>query len=124
VWSELFEAMDDDAEPQRMLRRARRDIEEQIAALTRDLDDIIEASRSSNADDEHDPEGATIAFERAQVSALLAGAREHLADVDAALARLAAGTYGRCSVCGRPIPPERLVARPSADRCVSCAALR
>jgi hypothetical protein len=40
----------------------------QIEALTRDLGGIIEASTSVATDDEHDPEGATIAFERAQVS--------------------------------------------------------
>ena len=43
----------------------------QIDALTREFDEVVAASRSSNADDEHDPEGATIAFERQQVAALL-----------------------------------------------------
>jgi RNA polymerase-binding transcription factor DksA len=103
-----------------VLRRARADVETQIVALTHDLDGVIEASRSSNADDEHDPEGATIAFERAQVAALLAGARQRLADLDAALARYDAGTYGTCEVCGRPIPPQRLAVRPSARTCVPC----
>ena len=47
----------------------------QIGALTREFDGVVAASRSSNADDEHDPEGATIAFERQQVAALLEAAR-------------------------------------------------
>ncbi len=93
----------------------------QIAALTREFDAVVDASRASNADDEHDPEGATIAFERQQVVALLAAARRRLADVDAALARRAAGGYGRCETCGRPIAPERLAARPSARTCIACA---
>jgi DnaK suppressor protein len=94
----------------------------QIAALTREFDGVVAASQASNADDEHDPEGATIAFERQQVAALLDGARRRLADVDAALDRRAAGGYGVCERCGGSIGAERLAARPSARTCVSCAA--
>jgi RNA polymerase-binding protein DksA len=93
----------------------------QIEALTREFDEVVAASKASNADDEHDPEGATIAFERQQVVALLDAARQRLADVEAALARLEAGTYGRCETCGRPIAAERLAARPSARTCIDCA---
>jgi RNA polymerase-binding transcription factor DksA len=74
-------------------------------------------------DDEHDAEGSTIGFERARVTALLAAARRSLVELDAAGARLAAGTYGRCLACGRPIPEARLAARPTADTCVACARL-
>ena len=93
----------------------------QIEALTREFDEVVAASRASNADDEHDPEGATIAFERQQLAALLEQARQRLADVDAALARAAAGDYGRCVECGREIAPERLAARPQARTCITCA---
>jgi RNA polymerase-binding protein DksA len=93
----------------------------QIEALTREFDEVVAASRSSNADDEHDPEGATIAFERQQVVALLEQARRRLADVEAALARRDAGDYGICENCGRPIAPERLAARPAARTCIDCA---
>ncbi|SDO49239.1 TraR/DksA C4-type zinc finger protein [Geodermatophilus sp. DSM 45219] len=93
----------------------------QIAALTREFDQVVDASRQSNADDEHDPEGATIAFERQQVAALLDSARRRLADVEAALERRAAGGYGVCETCGRPIAPERLAARPAARTCIDCA---
>ena len=44
-----------------------------------------------------------------------------LEDVDAALARIVAGTYGDCVQCGRAIPVERLTLRPFAAGCVSCA---
>jgi RNA polymerase-binding transcription factor DksA len=108
----------------KVLQSARDDVEAQIVALTRDLRGVIDASRSSNADDEHDPEGATIAFERAQVTALLAGARQRLADLDDALERLDAGSYGVCEVCGRAIAAERLAVRPSARTCVACASKR
>jgi RNA polymerase-binding transcription factor DksA len=82
---------------------------------------MVAASEGSNADDEHDPEGATIAFERSQVGTLARQARDHLREVDAALARLDDGTYGRCEVCGEPIPGPRLEARPVARTCVGCA---
>jgi DnaK suppressor protein len=93
----------------------------QIEALTREFDGVVAASRASNADDEHDPEGATIAFERQQVVALLEQARRRLADVEAALARRDSGGYGTCENCARPIAPERLAARPAARTCIDCA---
>lgn len=89
-------------------------------ALERDLEAVFEASRSSNADDEHDPEGATIAFERAQLTATLAATHQRIAELRAALARHDEGAYGICERCGRPIPPERLEIRPDARTCVSC----
>ena len=103
------------------LSRTRAETLAQIAALTAEFDEVVAASASSNADDEHDPEGATIAFERQQVAALLGQARQRLADVDEALARAASGDYGRCADCSRPIAPERLAARPHARTCISCA---
>ena len=93
----------------------------QVEALTREFDEVVAASRSANADDEHDPEGATIAFERQQVVALLEQARRRLADTEAALARREAGAYGICETCGRPIAPDRLAARPAARTCIACA---
>ena len=93
----------------------------QIESLTREFDEVVAASRASNADDEHDPEGATIAFERQQLVALLEQARARLADVEAALARREAGTYGVCETCGRPISTGRLAARPAARTCIDCA---
>jgi RNA polymerase-binding transcription factor DksA len=95
-----------------------------VAALGDDHAAIVSASEGSNADDEHDPEGATIAFERAQVDALASQARRRVVEARAALARLDAGTYGTCERCGAPIPAERLAARPTASLCVRCAALR
>jgi RNA polymerase-binding transcription factor len=92
-----------------------------LASLTGDYTGIVEASQDSNADDEHDPEGSTIAFERSQVAALVRQAREHLTEVDAALDRVEAGTYGVCERCGAAIAPARLEARPVARTCVACA---
>ncbi|WP_328459296.1 TraR/DksA C4-type zinc finger protein [Actinoplanes sp. NBC_00393] len=103
------------------LLRLRASTEAEAAILARDLEALFVASRDSNADDEHDPEGATIGFERAQLTALLAAARERIAEVDDALRRVDAATYGICERCGQPIAEERLVARPFARCCVTCA---
>ncbi|XVV08287.1 TraR/DksA family transcriptional regulator [Actinoplanes sp. CA-131856] len=103
------------------LLRLRASAEAEAATLARDLEALFAASRDSNADDEHDPEGATIGFERAQLTALLGAARERLAEVDDALRRVDEGTYGVCERCGKPIAAERLAARPFARFCISCA---
>lgn len=92
-----------------------------ISELTGDFQAVLHASTDTNADDEHDPEGSTIAFERAQLGALLDSARHTLAEIDSALERVAAGTYGRCEICATPISPERLEARPAARLCLACA---
>lgn len=63
--------MTDDA--LRALETARAAALERIAELTRDIDRVVEATAAANTDDEHDPEGATIAFEHAQAVSL----REH-----------------------------------------------
>ena len=97
-------------------------IRRRLASLTDDFDAVVAASRDTNADDEHDPEGATIAFERSQVGALVRQARNHLLEIDAAMRRVEAGTYGVCERCGAPIGEGRLEARPAARSCIQCAA--
>jgi RNA polymerase-binding transcription factor DksA len=95
-----------------------------IAALQRDIAVIMDAARAGATDDEHDPEGATIAFERAQAIALLEETRTQVAVLDEALARTDAGTYGRCESCGQEIAAERLAVRPAATHCIGCASRR
>jgi RNA polymerase-binding transcription factor len=92
-----------------------------IETMSREYAGVIAASSDANADDEHDPEGATIAFERAQLGAVLDQARRHLGDLDLALARIAGGTYTTCENCGGSISDERLDARPTARTCIACA---
>jgi DnaK suppressor protein len=97
---------------------------ERLASLTHDFDAVVAASLDSNADDEHDPEGATIAFERSQIGSLVRQAQSHLLEIDAALTRLQTGTYGTCEDCGQAIGEGRLEARPVARTCIECAATR
>jgi RNA polymerase-binding transcription factor DksA len=93
-----------------------------LTALDADLAEVITAASGSNLDDEHDPEGATVAFEREQLAALRNDTRHRINEIDDALSRLATGTYGICERCGAPIGDERLAARLSARRCLTCAA--
>jgi RNA polymerase-binding transcription factor DksA len=102
------------AERARAVRRA--------AALQREFAQLADAASAGGTDDEHDPEGATLAFERQHTAALLEQAREQVTAIDVALERLAEGRYGRCGRCGQPIGEDRLAARPAALTCVRCAA--
>lgn len=103
------------------LREERSALRARVSQLTDDMAGFFEASRNSNADDEHDAEGQTIAYARAQLSAVTDQARASLQEVEAALARVGDGTYGVCEVCGRPVSAARLQARPTARTCVDHA---
>lgn len=105
----------------RVLRAARERTAAQAEALARDLDQIFEASEMVATDDEHDPEGTTIAYERAQVTALLAQARQDLDALEQALADVRSVGHVRCQGCGQPIAFERLLALPTARTCIRCA---
>jgi RNA polymerase-binding protein DksA len=115
---------DDDDDVRRALEDERAATLERLADLDRDIGRIVEAAESANLDDEHDPEGATIAFERSQLASLRDREAARIAELDAALDRLAAGSYGTCEGCGEAIPPDRLAARPSARLCIRCASRR
>ena len=97
-----------------------------IAELEREFTAIVTSTSEGSAggDDEHDPEGATVAFERQHVAALISQARAHLDAIDAALGKVDSGTYEICDICGEPIGEERLAARPAALICVRCARRR
>jgi DnaK suppressor protein len=113
------------AETVRQKLRAERDhTAARAAALTEDLDGIVESTQLVSNDDEHDPEGVTIAYERAQTQALLEQADEHLTALDEALERVERGTYGVCESCGREVEQGRLEARPAATTCIACASRR
>ena len=96
-------------------------LEAQILSLKDSFDDIVEAASQSNIDDEHDPEGTTIAFERQQVAALLRQATEDHAAMTDASVRIETEGYGVCEHCRGFIGCERLLALPSARRCITCA---
>jgi RNA polymerase-binding transcription factor DksA len=113
--------MDEAGTARERLESERTTTVERLEAMRHGYDEVVDAAEDSNADDEHDPEGATIAYERSQLGALVDQTQAHLDEIDAALARVEAGTYGRCEVCGAAIPVERLEARPTARTCVEHA---
>ncbi len=98
--------------------------QERLSALEAEFRALVDAGAGTNIDDEHDPEGATIAFERAQVAALIDQARARLGDLERALGELQSDAYGICERCGQPIAAGRLEARPDARTCITCAAQR
>ena len=92
-----------------------------IAAIDETLEELRADRGSDVADDEHDPEGVTLSGEWSRAVALEDAARREIAEIDEAVKRWEAGTYGICVDCGRGIPIARLRVRPFATRCVSCA---
>ncbi|MDO7882640.1 TraR/DksA family transcriptional regulator [Salinibacterium soli] len=104
-----------------LLLDRRRTILEAIDASGDELAGIRLARSDGTADDEHDPEGSTLASDWSRITSLHADARASLDEVDRALERIRLGTFGTCVDCGRQIPDARLRVRPWADRCVTCA---
>jgi DnaK suppressor protein len=94
-----------------------------IAQLESDLESIRSSRQDVPTDDEHDPEGPTLAFERSQSTAVLENTKVHFADIESAIARLDENSYGLCARCGESIPFARLEARPYSRHCVACAEL-
>lgn len=113
--------MDDTAAFRTALAELEADAIRSIADLGGNIDSIVSARQDSNSDDEHDPEGTTLAYERSQSDALLRQAEQRLVDILAARARLDAGTFGTCVHCGSKIAQARLSARPYASTCIACA---
>jgi DnaK suppressor protein len=67
-------------------------------------------------------DSSQVTAERGEAERLATELQETLDEVDAALARLEGGTYGKCEVCGKPIAAARLEAMPMARRCIVDAA--
>ncbi len=107
---------------QSLLIARRAEILDAIGVSSEELAGIRVARSDGTADDEHDPEGSTLASDWSRITSMHADAVASLDEVDRALERIADGTFGICVVCGNPIPDARLRVRPWADRCVTCAA--
>jgi DnaK suppressor protein len=81
---------------------------------------VVDIGRRADTDgDDEVDAGAKTALREHQLS-LMATIQERLVQVERALQRIEAGTYGRCETCGEAISPERLEAFPSATTCVAC----
>ena len=98
-----------------LLLSERADLTGQADLLEHEAHQLIEEQEMGDVQfDDEGGEGDTMAVERERDLALSAQARQTVADIDAAIARLALGTYGYSVESGRPIPRERLEAIPWA----------
>jgi RNA polymerase-binding transcription factor DksA len=66
-------------------------------------------------------DSSQVTAERGEAEALASSLKETLDEVEAALGKLDAGTFGVCEDCGQAIPPARLEAKPAARFCIDCA---
>jgi DnaK suppressor protein len=99
----------------------RRRLQSLVDSLTANFDDLAEAADASPPDDEHDPEGHTIAFERSQLTGRRNEYLQTIEELTIAESRLNDAEFALCENCGKPIPHERRLAVPSTTRCVECA---
>ncbi len=99
----------------------RRRLQYLVESLEASFADLTEAADASPPDDEHDPEGHTIAFERSRLSGQRETYLRNIAELTAAELRLDDARSALCDECGAPIPLERRLAVPTTTRCVDCA---
>jgi RNA polymerase-binding protein DksA len=85
---------------------------------------ITDETGEDAAYDNHLADTATVTYDRELDYTLEENSEHMLAEIDAALQRIDAGTYGKCTNCGKEIPPERLEARPWATLCIDCQRTR
>src|SRR3954471_4072808 len=78
----------------------------------------------SGTNDSGFADSGQVTAERGEVDALVGSLRDTLSDIDDALAKIDAGTYGTCEQCGQPIGEARLEAMPAARLCITCASAR
>ena len=84
------------------------------------LDLTEDGANQDMADEDGFGEGDTLNVERDRLLVVASEAKERVVEIDAALARVEAGTYGVCEACGKPIPEARLEVVPEATLCVGC----
>ncbi len=109
------------AEQRALLVAERASYLEQAESLRHEAEQLAEDMEPGDIQfDEESGEGDTLNVERERDLALSAQARAAVDEIDRALAKMDAGTYGVCERCGNPIPKARLKALPYAALCVAC----
>jgi RNA polymerase-binding transcription factor DksA len=96
------------------LERERDDLRHQLAELGFGEDGGLDY-------DSNFADSSQVTAERGEAEALAASLKETLDEVEAALQKFEAGTYGVCEDCAKPIAPARLEAKPAATYCIDCA---
>ena len=85
---------------------------------------LSELGRGTEGYDSNFADSSQVTAERGEAEALAAKLEEALAEVDNALEKIDAGSYGVCEECGKEIAPARLEAKPEARLCIDCASKR
>lgn len=106
---------------QEILTRARASLEALRAELVARNEELSITANDPLAYDDNFADSAQVTAELGENQLAIAANREHLDEIDAALARLDEGTYGVCETCGRPIGEARLDALPAARFCIEHA---
>jgi RNA polymerase-binding transcription factor DksA len=96
-------------------------LESERSRLARQLAELGYGDSGSLSYDSNFADTSQVTAERGEAEALAGELKEALGEVEAALLRLSAGTYGNCARCGQPISPARLEAKPAAPLCITCA---
>ncbi len=99
-------------------------LEEEREALKRELGELGYGSEQGLSYDANFADTSQVTAERGETGALVARLVETLSQVERALDKFDAGTYGVCEGCGGAIAPARLEAKPEARHCIDCAAAR
>ena len=103
-----------------VLEAERARLEAEVAEIDAEDRDTLSEASGENAYRDHMADQGSATFERELDMTLEENVRELLGDVRAALARIEAGTYGRCERCSAEIPVERMEAVPTASLCITC----
>ena len=111
----------------RTLESLRKSLVAERERLAADLAELEEAGHEALSDmsgehnyRDHMADQGTATFTKELDMVLEENVREMLAQVDAALAKIDSGEYGKCDSCGKPIAKERLKAMPMAELCIDC----
>jgi RNA polymerase-binding transcription factor DksA len=107
-----------------ILNDIRASLEVERDKLVLQLSELGEGPEGSLAFDQNFADSSQVTAERAEVEALVGSLKDSLDDVEHALAKFEAGTYGLCETCEQPIPPARLEAKPAARYCIEHAGRR
>ena len=99
-------------------------LEEERDHLAQQLTDLGYGADGRLSFDHNFADSSQVTAERGEAEALATSLQESLDEVNEALGKLDAGTYGVCETCGNPIAPARLEAKPAARNCIGCASKR
>ena len=101
----------------------RQDLVAQRDSLRSELEELGSGSEGLSYDPNF-ADSSQVTAERGETEALATTLTTNLVDVEHALGKIDAGTYGTCESCHQEIAPARLEAMPAARYCIACAAKR